>query len=132
MKTTLELKGSCHCGQVQFRVKSRPNPTVFRCSCSICRRNGFLHLIVPRSWLTIDQGQEALTEYRFGTGIAQHLFCSTCGVESFYVPRSNPDGYSVHVGCLEDFTEYTVEDFDGAEDYDAQVQRLAQLSKEDP
>lgn len=78
--------------------------------------------------MTLEKGEDVLTEYRFGTGVAQHLFCSKCGVEAFYVPRSNPDGYSVHAGCLEDF-EYTIEDFDGAEDYDAQVEKLRALSK---
>eukprot|EP00958_Prasinococcus_capsulatus_P019095 scaffold2306_cov282-Prasinococcus_capsulatus_cf.AAC.1 len=34
--------------------------------------------------------EEALTEYRFGTHRARHLFCSTCGICSFYVPRCAP------------------------------------------
>ena len=32
------------------------------------------------------------TEYRFGTNTARHRFCATCGVQAFYIPRSNPDG----------------------------------------
>lgn len=31
---------------------------------------------------------------------SQHLFCRVCGIKSFYVPRSNPDGFSVNVRCL--------------------------------
>ena len=38
------------------------------------------------------QGQDKLTTYTFNTGKAKHTFCSICGVQSFYTPRSNPDG----------------------------------------
>ncbi len=61
-------------------------------------------------------GEESLRTYTFNTGIAQHKFCGTCGICSFYIPRSNPDGVAVTVHCLDppDF-EYTVEvhHFDG-------------------
>jgi hypothetical protein len=67
----------------------------------MCRRQGYLHLIVGRSDLELLRGQEQLTRYRFHTGVAQHLFCRVCGVKSFYVPRSHPDGYSVNARCLD-------------------------------
>ena len=47
-------------------------------------------------------GQDKLTTYSFNTGTAKHHFCSVCGVKSFYVPRSKPDGFSVNVRCLDD------------------------------
>ena len=74
---------------------------VSECNCSICRMSGFLHLIVPRTRFRLLRGADALTEYRFNTGTARHLFCRRCGVKSFYVPRSNPDGYSVNLRCLD-------------------------------
>ncbi len=61
---------------------------------------GFLHLIVARERFNLLQGADALVEYRFNTGTARHLFCRTCGVKSFYVPRSHPAGISVNVRCL--------------------------------
>jgi len=75
---------------------------------------GFLHLIVPRTRFRLLSGAEALSEYRFNTGAARHLFCRHCGVKSFYVPRSNPDGYSVNLRCLDQATvvEVTIEPFD--------------------
>lgn len=30
----------------------------------------------------------------------QHLFCKHCGVQAFYRPRSNPDGYGVNPRCI--------------------------------
>jgi hypothetical protein len=42
-----------------------------------------------------------LTTYTFNTGTAKHHFCATCGVKSFYVPRSHPDGFSVNARCID-------------------------------
>lgn len=63
---------------------------------------GFVHLIVPASRFRLLSGAVDLTEYRFNTGSARHLFCRHCGVKSFYVPRSHPRGVSVNVRCLDD------------------------------
>jgi hypothetical protein len=83
--------------------------TASECNCSICAKSGYLHLIVPRSRFRLLQGSESLTTYTFNTGTAKHLFCSVCGVKSFYVPRSHPDGYSVNVHCLDPSTIERIE-----------------------
>jgi hypothetical protein len=62
---------------------------------------GFLHLIVPADRFRLLQGEESLTAYQFNTGTARHLFCAHCGIKSFYVPRSHPDGFSVNVRCID-------------------------------
>ena len=93
--------GGCHCGAVAFEVEAPAKLVASDCNCSICRMSGYLHLIVPRSRFHLLQGADELTEYKFNTGTARHLFCSRCGIKSFYVPRSNPDGYSVNVRCLD-------------------------------
>ena len=123
-------RGGCHCGAVAFEVDAPANVTVSECNCSICRMSGFLHLIVPRTRFRLLRGADALTEYRFNTGIARHLFCSRCGVKSFYIPRSNPDGYSVNLRCLDQATlgEVTVEPFDD-DDRTASEAKLRDLSR---
>ena len=63
-----------------------------------------LHLIVPASRFRLLSGSDKLTEYTFNTGTAKHLFCRVCGIKSFYVPRSNPDGIDVNVRCLDNST----------------------------
>ena len=75
----------------------------------------YLHLIVPASRFRLVQGDEDLTTYTFNTGVAQHRFCTHCGIKSFYIPRSNPDGVSVNVRCLEPETiaKVRITDFDG-------------------
>jgi hypothetical protein len=91
----IQHRGGCHCGRVRFEVSAPAEIEVSECNCSICAKSGFLHLIVPRARFNLTCGGEYLTTYTFNTGVAKHLFCSICGIKSFYVPRSNPDGYSV-------------------------------------
>lgn len=81
----------------------------------MCQKVGFLHLIVPRSQFRLESGADSLTSYSFNTGTAKHLFCKVCGVKSFYIPRSHPDGYSVNARCLDDGSVQmmTVTPFDG-------------------
>jgi hypothetical protein len=70
---------------------------------------------VPKSRFRLLQGDESLSTYTFNTHVAKHFFCSVCGVKSFYVPRSHPDGYSVNARCLDDGTveALTIEPFNG-------------------
>lgn len=123
-------QGGCHCGRVRFDVLAPAELEVRECNCSICRKSGFLHLIVPKSRFILLQGGDSLATYSFNTGVAQHLFCKICGIKSFYVPRSNPDGYSVNVHCLDSGTisKLIVTQFDG-QNWQANGAELAALSK---
>lgn len=93
-------QGSCHCNAVQFEVDVGDEVEVEDCNCSICHMSGFLHLIVPQRDFRLLAGGDQLISYRFNTGVAEHLFCKTCGIKPFYVPRSNPDGVDVNLRCL--------------------------------
>ena len=93
--------GGCHCGRVRFEVDAPARIEALDCNCSICRMTGFLHLIVPASRFRLVAGDDVLTEYTFNTGAAKHRFCRHCGVKSFYIPRSHPDGVDVNVRCLD-------------------------------
>jgi hypothetical protein len=93
--------GGCHCGRVRFEVIAPAHIQVLECNCSICSKAGYLHLIVPRDRFTLLRGREALTLYTFNTHTARHWFCSICGIKSFYIPRSHPDGLSINVRCLD-------------------------------
>jgi len=125
-------RGGCHCGAVRFEVEAAAILEAHECNCSICAMTGFLHLIVPANRFRLCAGSDALVEYRFNTGTAKHLFCGRCGVKSFYVPRSNPDGYSVNVRCLEPATilRLDVLPFDG-QNWEASAGELADLSRPD-
>jgi hypothetical protein len=123
-------EGGCHCGAVRFRVAVE-HYQALDCNCSMCRRKGILHLIVPRQRFTLLQGEEQLTTYRFNTGVARHLFCRTCGIHPFYVPRSHPDGIDVNVRCLDPGhgLALTVVAFDG-QNWEANAAGLAHKSKD--
>jgi hypothetical protein len=123
-------RGGCHCGAVRFEVQAPARLTVQSCNCSICAKTGFLHLIVSAADFTLLSGGEALSHYRFNTGTAEHLFCRVCGVKSYYVPRSNPDGFSVNFRCLDAGTVETVEieEFDG-QNWEQHGAALAHLSR---
>ena len=79
---------------------------------------GILHLIVTKKerFDAPPPAPTALTTYRFNTGVAEHTFCSVCGIHSFYVPRSHPDGIDVNLRCLDGdvMSRFQVETFDGA------------------
>lgn len=124
-------RGGCHCGQVRFEVQAPAQVEALDCNCSICRMTGFLHMIVPASRFRLLAGEDALVDYRFNTGTARHRFCRRCGIKSFYIPRSHPEGIDVNVRCLDDGTvaALTVTPFDDA-DRDVATATLAHLSRE--
>jgi hypothetical protein len=123
--------GGCHCGAVRFEAALPERVEAQACNCSMCQKVGFIHVIVPESRFRLLQGGEDLTEYTFNTGVAKHLFCHTCGVKSFYRPRSNPDGWSINARCLDDVEglDLQIEAFDGR-NWEAHAHALAHLSKE--
>ncbi len=122
-------RGGCHCGAIQFQVEAPERVRCVDCNCSICVKSGYLHLIVPRSKFKLIRGIEDFTTYSFNTGVARHMFCKTCGIKSFYVPRSNPDGFDVNVRCLEPQPkELVIETFDG-QNWELHADELAHLSK---
>ena len=114
---TKEYFGQCHCGAVKFSCRAPAlSLTVWKCNCSICFMKQNHHFVVSEDAFKLLQGKDMLTEYNFGTGVARHLFCKRCGVQSFYKPRSNPNGYGITLYCIEPFSQvdnYTVEGFDG-------------------
>jgi len=107
--------GGCHCGAVRFEVLAPPHLVVDECNCSICSRTAYLHLIVTRDRFRLISGEPELTTYTFNTGAARHVFCRHCGIKSFYIPRSHPDGISVNARCIDSdtITGMTIESVDG-------------------
>ncbi len=104
----MRITGGCHCGAVRFSAEVPAAVEVLDCNCSICARTGYRHLMVPHGDFILESGGGALTSSRFGTGAAAHLFCRTCGVKSFYQPRSHPDAWSLNFNALDDAPELAV------------------------
>ncbi|MEX1252578.1 MAG: GFA family protein [Hyphomonas sp.] len=123
--------GGCHCGAVRWEAELPQTFEAEDCNCSMCAMSGNIHVIVPRGRFRLVQGADNLTEYTFNTGAAKHRFCRTCGIKSFYVPRSNPDGFAVTWRCLDDWNtlRVTVTPFDG-QNWEANGARLAHKSQD--
>jgi hypothetical protein len=103
------LKGSCHCGAVQFEVRTPVAPAA-RCNCSLCRRKGALMTpAFPAADLTIVSGKDALTLYQFNTNVAKHYFCKHCGIYPFHQTRKDPLLWRANIGCLEGVDPYALD-----------------------
>lgn len=123
-------QGGCHCGAVRFEVEAPQVIAADLCNCSICRKSGFLHLIVPRKNFRLLKGGESLRTYTFNTGVARHTFCRTCGIKPFYTPRSNPDGVDVNVNCLDtEPAAVEISEFDGR-NWEQHAHKLAHKSRD--
>lgn len=117
--------GGCHCRKVRFEVDTPNKIPVLECNCSICSMAGFLHVIVEKENFRLLTDIEELATYRFNTDTAQHIFCPSCGVKSFYIPRSHPNGFSVNLRCLANinYEDVSIRPFDG-ENWETAVHAL--------
>jgi hypothetical protein len=111
-----EMEAACHCGTVRFTVKLLDGlKTARRCTCSYCRMRGAVTVSANAGDISFRAGENALTLYRFNTGVAEHYFCSKCGIYTHHRRRSNPKQCGVNVACLQgvspfDFAEVPVID----------------------
>jgi hypothetical protein len=124
MTEPMTYTGGCHCGAVRYQIQVE-NLEAVDCNCSICRKKGFIHLIVPESRFTLLQGADALSTYTFNSGIAKHHFCRHCGIHSFYRPRSHPEGYDVNLRCLDGnaISQFQIAPFDG-QNWEEQIEQI--------
>jgi hypothetical protein len=78
------LKGSCHCGNVEFTLfteKSANDLVPRRCSCTMCRRHGASYISDPDARLELHyRDPSLLSVYQLGHGTAQWIICARCGV----------------------------------------------------
>jgi hypothetical protein len=95
-------QGGCQCGAVAYEVDVDLDNTI-TCNCSRCQRMGFVLAFAPKKDFVLKAGEDHLTEYLFNRKLIRHLFCKTCGIESFSYGQM-PDGTpiaAINVNCLE-------------------------------
>jgi hypothetical protein len=108
------LTGGCHCGRIRFEVDGRPR-RVSQCNCSICAKTAYLHWPVEPERVKLLTRDGDWISYRFGTAVAEHRFCATCGISPFRIARSDPDRITINARCLDgvDPADLEIESFDG-------------------
>lgn len=102
MSETGPYRGGCHCGRVTFEATVDLDH-VATCNCSRCAKLGWMITFTPAEKFTLLSGEDDLVEYRFNRMVIRHMFCGTCGIESFS-RGTGPNGQpmvAVNVRCLE-------------------------------
>ena len=112
----ITVDGACHCGAIRFTVELPGGlASARRCTCSICRMRGAIAVTANFDGLVLHSGADKLATYRFNTGVAEHHFCTSCGIYTHHRRRSNPDQLGINVACIEgispfDFPQVPVND----------------------
>ena len=105
-------KLKCHCGQVEAEIKIDNFNKILRCNCSICKRKGAIMSIVNNDEFKIVKGKDKLKNYQFHTKVANHYFCTVCGIYTHHNPRSNPSKTGFNLGCIDELDTFKLQDVD--------------------
>lgn len=105
--------GGCHCGTVRYEVETDLTDLI-ECNCSHCHKKGFILKFADKDAFTLISGADSLVEYQFNKKQIRHLFCKTCGVQSFAEGVSFPK-VAINVRCLDDVDtkSLTISPFNG-------------------
>jgi hypothetical protein len=109
-------KGGCHCGKVSYEIKA-DLAQVISCNCSICSKKGYLLAFISPEQFKLLSGEDALSDYQFNHHVIHHLFCRTCGIQSFARGKTGEGKAMVAINarCLEGVepSELKVKQVDG-------------------
>ena len=96
----------CHCGQVEAEINIKEIDKTLRCNCSLCKRRGAIMSLVKNEDFKIIKGLDKINIYRFHTKVANHFFCSNCGIYTHHNPRSNPKMTGFNLGCIDEIDTF--------------------------
>ncbi len=78
------VSGSCHCGNITYEVTVQNRMSGYRpraCDCDFCIKHGAAYLSDNNGKLTVTaNNQGSINKYKQGSGIADFLLCTKCGV----------------------------------------------------
>ena len=96
----------CHCGEVELEIKESEGALnkFLRCNCTLCKKKGYIMTFAPITDVKITKGEDKLKLYQYHTKVAEHYFCSDCGIYTHHKMRSRPDTFGLNVGCIDDLS----------------------------
>lgn len=93
------IHGSCHCGNIRFRLDWQPQPDRIparACTCSFCVKHGGVWTSCPGGALRVTVGDQNLVHrYVFGTRTAEFHVCRGCGCVPVVTSRIEGQLYAV-------------------------------------
>ena len=101
----------CHCGEVKLEIKESEKAlnSFLRCNCTLCKKKGYIMTFAPITDVKIVKGEDKLKLYQYHTKVAEHYFCSECGIYIHHKMRSRPDTFGLNVGCIDDIDQFKLE-----------------------
>ena len=101
----------CHCGEVELEIKESEGALnkFLRCNCTLCKKKGYIMTFAPFTDVKIMKGEDKLKLYQYHTKVAEHYFCSECGIYTHHKMRSRPDTFGLNVGCIDDIDQFKLE-----------------------
>ena len=101
----------CHCGEVELEIKESEGAlnNFLRCNCTLCKKKGYIMTFAPITDVKITKGEDKLKLYQYHTKVAEHYFCSECGIYTHHKMRSRPDTFGLNVGCIDDIDQFKLE-----------------------
>jgi hypothetical protein len=95
----MPIHGSCHCGNITFRLDWDPPPggiPARACTCSFCVKRGGVWTSSPGAALTVRvRDPQLLSRYTFGTRTAEFQVCARCGAVPVVTSQINGQLYAV-------------------------------------
>ncbi|MDG2522019.1 GFA family protein [Caulobacter segnis] len=96
------FEGGCQCGAVRYKANASLDQLI-ECNCSRCGKLGSILTFTTPDNFELLKGEDAQTTFHFNRNAIDHMFCATCGIESFARGRT-PDGktmIALNVRCLD-------------------------------